>query len=114
MKLLAVGSEPRPWWQVILWWELRRIPYNLIMAAVGLLSMAIMAVTIPLIYVLMAVGLNVLYTGGWLTELLLRVLTQQPGWRQRFAPRAWLTYLVLSALVPLGFTASLLVPVLLR
>jgi hypothetical protein len=114
MKLLAVGPEPRSWWQIILWWELRRILYNLIMAVVGLVSMAIMAVSIPLIYVLIAVGLNVLYTGGWLTELLVRTLTQHPEWRQRFAPRAWLTYLVLSALVPLGFTTSLLMPVLLR
>lgn len=114
MKLLTVGAEPRPWWQVILWWELRRLPYNLIMAVVGLLSMAIMAVTIPLIYVLIAVGLNVLYTGGWAAELLVRAGTQRPEWRQRFAPRAWLTYLGLSALVPLGFTASLLMPVLLR
>lgn len=114
MKLLAVGPEPRPWWQIILWWELRRVPYNLVMAGVGLLSMAIMAVTIPLIYVLMAVGLNVLYTAGWPAELLVRAFSRHPERGQRFAPRAWLAYLVLSALVPLGFTASLLVPVLLR
>lgn len=114
MKLLTVGPEPRTWWRIILWWELRRTPYNLIMAVVGLLSMAIMAVNIPLVYTMMAFGLNVLYTGGWLTELLLRGLTQRPAWRRQFAARAWLTYLLLSALVPLGFTASLLLPVLLR
>jgi len=114
MKLLTVGAEPRAWYQVILWWELRRIPYNLIMAAVGLLSMAIMAVSIPLIYVLMAVGLNVLYTGGWMVELLGRGLTKHPTWRTRFGPYAWLVYLILSALVPLGFSASLLLPYLIR
>lgn len=112
MKLLAVGPEPRAWYQVILWWELRRIPYNLIMAGVGLLSMAVMAVNIPFVYVLMAVGLNVLYTGGWLLELLGRALTRHPV-RRRFGPYAWLLYLLFSVLVPLGFAASLLLPYLL-
>jgi uncharacterized membrane protein len=114
MKLLTIGPEPRRWYHIILWWELRRLPYNLIMAVVGLLSMAIMHVTIPLIYMVMAVSLNVLYTSGWLLELLVRSVVQRPAWQLRVAPIAWVVYLVLSALVPLSFTASLLISYLLR
>ncbi len=35
------------WYQSILWWEIRRIPYNVIMIISGLLSFLIGAVSIP-------------------------------------------------------------------
>src|SRR5215469_15016092 len=81
-SLLAMG---RPW-DAIVWWEIRRIPFNLIILAAGIVSLA----TIELVgsYVVepgddaveplliwfgvMAYGLaaNVCYTLGWLTEIL--------------------------------------------
>jgi hypothetical protein len=37
--LFAVPEEPRPWWKIIIWWEVRRIPYNLIVGSVGFISL---------------------------------------------------------------------------
>ena len=76
-------------WQVVVWWELRRIPYNMIVGATGLFTGAIMitgalicervvgepigmpdppivAVIGVIVYGIMA---NLCFTGGWLVEL---------------------------------------------
>jgi hypothetical protein len=79
-------------WEVIAWWEARRIPFNLILGGIGALSAAVILIigltyeTIsnqpvglpdPPIFILVPVvvfGLmaNVCYTGGWVVELLIR------------------------------------------
>jgi hypothetical protein len=84
----------RPVWplssgQIVLWWEARRVAYNVVLGAVGLLSSAVMvavaftcesrggapiglpdppilAVLGALLYGILA---NVCYTGGWIVEL---------------------------------------------
>ena len=92
---------------VVGWWEARRLPYNIIVGAVGLLSATVMvavaftcerrggaAIGLPgsplfaiagvLLYGLLV---NLCYTGGWMTELLIASL-----WRagtSRFAPIAF-------------------------
>jgi hypothetical protein len=76
-------SNPR---DVVAWWELRRIPYNLALLVVGLGSLfAIEAIggrmvrvgedfAEPLVVlfgvVVYAIGANVCYTLGWISELL--------------------------------------------
>jgi hypothetical protein len=70
----------------IQWWEKRRLPYNLAVGAAGLTTLTAFNVlgaigpnprpmefpAIPiLIYALLA---NVMYTGGWISELILRPL----------------------------------------
>jgi hypothetical protein len=75
----------RPW-DSIVWWELRRIPYNLLMLVVGVLSLSSILfigsyfvrlgedVIEPLAMVAGAVVFggfaNLAYTLGWITELL--------------------------------------------
>lgn len=74
------------------WWEARRIPFNLIVGAVGVLaSAALLLIALisehvigerigwpdpPLIAVLAvalyAIGANVCFTGGWISELVVR------------------------------------------
>ena len=91
-------SDPTPW-QVISWWETRRIPYNILVGAVGLCSGALCLVTgllsegflgdafgipNPPVIAMFAVagyalGANVCYTGGWLAELLVRKLWPEEG-----------------------------------
>jgi len=76
-------------WQVIKWWELRRIPYNLIVGATGIVAVVIMATVAaicqarigvpmgipdpPIIAVFAAfvfgVMANVCFTLGWAVEL---------------------------------------------
>jgi hypothetical protein len=90
-RLLLRPPAPLTPCQVIGWWEMRRIPYNLIVGATGLatsfvmLTMAIIcdrligvpigmpdppivAVLGVIVYAIMA---NVCYTGGWVVELFL-------------------------------------------
>ena len=81
-------------WDVIAWWESRRIPFNLIVGATGIASAIVMLMTgfvtehvvgeaigVPgsplvaiiavIVYGIMA---NICFTGGWILELLSRRL----------------------------------------
>jgi len=75
---------------VVAWWELRRLPYNMIVGATGVLSLSVFyAVAFgcersggvplgmpepPLLVIIAAVAywivVNAFYTGGWILELL--------------------------------------------
>jgi hypothetical protein len=79
-------------WQVVRWWEARRIAFNLLVGTAGIITAVIMLTTAaiserllgepigmpdpPIFAVLGAVafvvGANVCYTGGWVAELLVR------------------------------------------
>jgi hypothetical protein len=74
-------------WQIIGWWEVRRVPYNLIVGIAGLISLAVCVLAVgvggsflkeplqrpdpPLFGVVLvyAVVANICYSGGWLAEL---------------------------------------------
>jgi hypothetical protein len=79
-------------WQIVAWWELRRIPFNLVVGVAGIASCLIVgavaiiteallgsvgwmpdsplfALVWVLIYGMMA---NVFYTGGWVAELIVK------------------------------------------
>ena len=76
------GPEKTPsWYRTILWWEIRRIPSNFIAAilgAVGYSSFIIIAPNMELLtlraVVIAILLVNVLYTGGWILEILFRVI----------------------------------------
>jgi len=57
------------WYKVLAYWELRRIPYNLIMLLGGIASIAIFSVTIPILYILAAIVFNIGYSFLWLIDL---------------------------------------------
>jgi hypothetical protein len=70
-------------WDAVAWWEIRRIPFNLLLLAVGLVSGVIVAligsrvfdptrdIGSPFLAVAMyAIAANLFYTLGWATELL--------------------------------------------
>ena len=101
---LSIGSLLRAWstlglfawpvrsdWQsVVLWWEVRRIPYNIAVGLVGTFSLVSMffliaasdalepgeeAIELVGLFVLPLLGgifFNVCYTAGWVLELLVR------------------------------------------
>jgi hypothetical protein len=90
--LFAIPDGPRSWTGIIGWWELRRIPYNLIVGFLGLISLFFFFLFIHLAHelepgedavepiALLAAPfiINIAYTFGWLGELFLYFI-----WRQR-------------------------------
>ncbi len=85
--LMTPPEKPESWFHTIGWWELRRIPYNLIVGLLGIASLAMFFLFIhlahelkpgedavePLALILAPIVINILYTGGWVCELLLRI-----------------------------------------
>jgi protein-S-isoprenylcysteine O-methyltransferase Ste14 len=80
--LLALPPAGRSLSEVILWWERRRLYYNAIVAAFCFLRLGVAALPpasdslLPgtVIAVLLIVMSNIWYTGGWIAELLLRLI----------------------------------------
>ncbi|TDT46798.1 hypothetical protein CLV90_0857 [Maribacter spongiicola] len=107
MNLLKINSIDRKWWEIILWWELRRIAYNIIMYFIGLLSFYICFVTIPLVYLVIGLVLNIIYTIGWIVELIGR-----RNWKfeskLKYPKYAFNGYLVFSVITVFGFSIFLL------
>jgi hypothetical protein len=108
-------------WQTIGWWEVRRIPYNLLVGAVGLVSSAMCLITgilcehflgeafgIPnppgvAFFAVAAYGImaNVCYTGGWAAELLVQRIWPEEGKAfGRISFFLGLTFSILLTLVP--------------
>ena len=113
----AAASSAR---DVILWWEVRRIPYNLIVGTAGILTcvvavgVGIAAETLfnsefgmpdPPIFAVLAVLLygilaNVCYTGGWIFELVVRKL--RPVDADRIAVTSFCLGLIFSVVLTLA------------
>ena len=80
--IFTVPPGRRSAWQVVLWWELRRGPVNLVVGGVGIVSLVCFFVFIsvsgalkpgedavePLALMAAPVVLNICYTFGWLVE----------------------------------------------
>ncbi len=103
MKILNVNNANRRWYEIIIWWEIRRIPYNVIMYLVGSVSFYIGFVTLPLLYIVIGVTLNVLYTCCWIIELFIISRIQNENLKLRYAKLAFISYLLLSSLLVFGF-----------
>jgi hypothetical protein len=92
--LPSTGSS----WRVIAWWERRRIPFNVIVGVYGVLCLVVFfwAITTsghlrsgedavePIALLAAPLGINLLYTLGWLVEVPARLL--KPGLSPRFGP----------------------------
>ena len=86
--LFTPPQEPITFFRVVGWWELRRIPYNLIIAVAGAISLTISFISIvstgtlgpgedavePIALLFAPIAINVCYTAGWLVEAPLRLL----------------------------------------
>ena len=78
------------------------------MAAVGYLSFYIGYVTIPLIYLIIGLSINVFYTTGWIIELIAIYRTKNLKVRLRYPGIAFTAYVILSATSILAFPFYLL------
>jgi hypothetical protein len=90
--LFTKSESPGSWFGIIAWWEIRRIPYNLIVGSVGLISLLLFFLFLSLAHevkpgedaiepmALLAAPfvINIAYTFGWVAELFLYFI-----WRQR-------------------------------
>jgi hypothetical protein len=120
--LSAIGSSGlgrrdmavRSAWDAIMWWERRRIPFNAIVGAAGVLtgvSMTMLLLLFALVFhipwdipdppifvgfgvLLYGFAANVCYTLGWVTELLVRAVS--PTRADRYALRAFTSGIALS------------------
>jgi hypothetical protein len=77
---------PQSPWQVILWWETRRFPYNVIIGVAGLISLPLfflfadasgkiepgVDVVEPLMLLVSPIIANIAYSAGWAVELVFR------------------------------------------
>jgi hypothetical protein len=84
--LLKINPEGRNWIDIIIWWELRRILYNLIVLIAGITSILIMVTVAsgivhlepgedfyePIMIPVFAFFCNMGYTLGWMTELFIK------------------------------------------
>jgi len=108
MIILKVTDAGRKWYQIILWWEIRRILYNISMYFVGVLSFYICYVTVPFIYVLIGFLLNIFYTFGWISELIFIHTQSNEELKLKYPKYAFLTSLLLSSLFVLGIAIFIL------
>lgn len=88
----------KKWYHTIIWWEMFRILYNGIMLFVGLVSSSIAAINIPIIYVLIALILNIFYCFLWITELYDKKELLQEKKIRKFRKKAFAIYLIFSIL----------------
>ena len=102
MNILKITKAKRKWHEIILWWEIRRIPYNIIMYFIGLASFYISYVTIPLVYVVIGLALNFFLTFGWIIELVIQKDLGKTN-KMKFAGRSFMGYLVVSTMIVFGF-----------
>ncbi len=120
-RLFTAHAEGAPSTRTILWWEYRRLPYNVIVGATGLLTTTAMITTafvcssgggepiglpdppilLPFGIIAFGVFANVFYTAGWIAELLIaRIWRVDPA---PFGPAAFALgtfFSVLVAIVP--------------
>jgi hypothetical protein len=117
-RLFSVPDRDRKWYEILLWWELRRIPFNMIVGTAGILSLALFGLfdSLPpvspdfqdadiglsvLVFGLLA---NVCYFFGWLCEL----ITKSHFERRNKPPGpillgiGLLFWVALTTIVPLG------------
>ncbi|MDR3227340.1 MAG: hypothetical protein LBT56_06680 [Prevotellaceae bacterium] len=85
-ECLIVKNKKRNVFQIILWWEKRRILYNIIVFIAGTSSVIILTLIAspqveleagedlfePLLIFLFAILCNIFYTLGWLTEIFIK------------------------------------------
>ena len=78
-------TAPKKILQVILWWELRRIPYNILIGIAGTIGLALFYyfanatgaikpgedLVEPLLIAISPILVNLAYTGGWISEIIL-------------------------------------------
>jgi hypothetical protein len=122
-RWLFSSAEERTPGGIILWWEVRRIPYNLIVGAVGLCSVMLFFLFIsisgklqpgedavePMALIAAPFLINIAYTGGWIAELIVGFLRRDTTHAVGpFLFKLGLTFSLILAALPAGFWGTYL------
>lgn len=84
-----------------------RIPFNICLVPVGMASFYIAYVTIPLVYLLTGLLINLLFSLSWVLELTSKATIKQIG-RKKFRLYTLFVLIALSVLIILGFSVALI------
>ena len=79
-NLFIQRQQPKTFKEIVFWWGERRLAYNIIIGLSGVLSIVICwiagfsmdLIKVCIIAFTYAIAANIIYTGGWLAESLLR------------------------------------------
>ena len=108
MNLFKIKTANRRWYEIILWWEIRRILYNVTMYFIGYASFYICYVSIPLVYLVIGIVLNALYTTSWIIDLLYIQHLNDDNKKKQYPKRLFIYYLALSIILVLSIAFYLL------
>ncbi|MBX9669592.1 MAG: hypothetical protein K2X93_18355 [Candidatus Obscuribacterales bacterium] len=107
LKALFEGPTKSTTFDIIGWWEARRLPYNILVGIAGIVTLLVwdifrVANLSSLIWPAIAYGIiaNVCYTSGWMAELLARRLFKEKA--EHFGPILFAIGLLFSMLITFG------------
>ncbi len=121
MKFIEPNTEGASAKRIILWWELRRIPYNLFILVTGIASLQLMFFVVDdfgsfispplgltLAVVALFIGANFCYTIGWINQIIFeKVIHRKHAWFVRnsffLGLLATLAVVSLPVLVSVGY-----------
>ena len=97
--LFSFSKPPLSPWRVIAWWEVRRVPFNIIVGVWGAVCLAVFFWALdatghsqagevafePMALILAPFVINLLYTAGWVVEVAARA--ERPQLSPQFGPR---------------------------
>ncbi|MFA5033263.1 MAG: hypothetical protein WC614_09600 [bacterium] len=120
-RVLQQDAEPENSKQIIRWWETKRWHYNLIMFVTGMLCVIILLLATKtdlshknmysamMFIIFYGVSANVLYSGGWVIEILVRKNLKDTGIK-KIGPLFFITGTTISVLLTLAFLILAIVP----
>jgi hypothetical protein len=124
-NILKQDAEPENTKQIIKWWEAKRWYYNLIMAVTGLLCVIIVLLVTKadlshkemysgmFFIIFYGVSANVLYSSGWVIEILVRKNLKDTGIK-KIGPLFFITGTTVSVLLNLAFLILAIVPLFIK
>lgn len=113
-------SRPKPQMrpiEIIAWWEIRRVPYNLIIGITAVFSLALFLLLItavgelkpgedavePMALMAAAVIMNLCYTAGWVVELVLMAIRRHDARMGPLLFKAGTAFSLVVAVIPSAF-----------
>jgi hypothetical protein len=98
LQIFGLSSYTSTWYHVIFWWEIARIPFNIIMLIVGVGSFQIAYVSIPLVYLAIGFLINIFFTLTWIVELSSATIVKKLG-RKKFRKYLFCGFLTVSVIL---------------
>lgn len=111
MNFLKRREEQKSWYQIILWWEVRRIYYNLIIGLFGLPSFYICFVNSESLCLVLVLGLNLFYTLLYVIEILFVKRLSSDYVKINYPKFSFITYLILSLILVIGISVFIFLAV---